>query len=394
MTFRLCTHLVALFSFLLLVLLPGSLKAADTTPYEILSLLPLTGGGAFQGREQSRTLSVLEEYINHTGGVHGRPIKFNIVDTQGSPQLAVQIMNDAAAKKLPVVLGPAFTAECAALAAIVKNGPVDYCTSPGMHPDPGSYVFSSGFSTVDLISIMVKYLRERGFKRVAIVSSTDATGQDGERSIDAALGAPLNKDMLVVAREHFAPADLNATAQITRVKAASPQVVIVWTTGAPFGTVLRNIREIGLEAPVATTPGNQTYEQMSGYAPFLPKELLFATGPFSAPDQITDRTTRSAVALLYSTLDTVKARPGFPSQVVWDPAQLIIAMLRKLGTDVTATQVRDYIAGQRAWIGENGRYDFVSAPQRGLDGSSSMIVRWDTNKNTWVAASKLGGTPL
>lgn len=263
-----------------------------------------------------------------------------------------------------------------------------------MHPDPGSYSFSSGFSTVDLIAIMVKYIRERGFRRIAIISTTDATGQDGERSIDAALAAPANKDLTVVAREHFANTDLNATAQIARVKAANPQVAIVWTTGAPFGTALRNIHESGLEVPIATTPGNQTYEQMAGYAAFLPKELLFATGPFSAPDQIGDRAICGAVQLLYSTLDTQKARPGFPSQVVWDPAQLLITMLRKLGTDITATQARDYIASQRGWVGENGRYDFVNAPQRGLDGSSSMVGRWDPAKNTWVAASKLGGSPL
>jgi branched-chain amino acid transport system substrate-binding protein len=376
-----------------LILVPPAGSNGADGPYEIIAMVPLTGSAALQGRQQSQGLVALEALINRTGGIHGRPIKFEIVDTQSSPQITVQLMNYAAAKKVPAVLGPSSAAECAAVATVVKNGPVDYCTSPGFHPDPGSYVFSSGFSTVDLLRMSVRYLRERNLKRVAIIASTDAAGQDGERSLDAALALPVNKDMTLVAREHFSITDLNTAAQIARVKAAAPQALLVWTTGTPFGTILRSVHDSGLDIPVLTSPGNQTLEQMSAYAEFLPKEQLFTSGPFSAPDQITDRTTRNAVQQLYASLDTVKA-PSFASQIVWDPALLVVAALRKMGTDATAAQVRDYIAAQRRWVGENGPYDFVSTPQRGLDGSSSLIVRWDASGSAFIAASKLGGKPL
>lgn len=372
----------------------GPIGASAAEPFEILAMLPTTGSGAFQGKAQALTLVALEDFINRTGGIRGRPIKFTVLDTQSSAQVAVQLMNDAVAKKVAAVVGPSFTAECAAIASVVKNGPVDYCLSPGMHPEPGTNVFSSGFSTIDQIAVMVRYMRDRGLKRFAVITSTDATGQDGEHSVDAALANAANKDLTVVAREHFSPADLSAAAQIARIKAAAPQAVVAWTTGAPFGTLLRNVHESGLDVPILTTPGNQTYEQMSSYGEFLPAELLFCTGPFAAPDQITDRTMRTSVRALYDGLERLKARPGFPSQTDWDPAQLLVAAFRKLGTDATAAQIHDFIAGQRGWIGENGRYDFVTVPQRGLDGSSTVIVRWDAAKGTWVAASKLGGAPL
>ena len=103
---------------------------------------------------------------------------------------------------------------------------------------------------------------------------------------------------------------------------------------------------------------------------------------------------RSAIDALYTSLDATKLHPGWPIQAPWDPAQILVAALRKLGTDATAAQVREFIAGQRSFIGANGRYDFVTAPQRGLDGSNSIVVRWDPAKGTWVGASKLGGAPL
>jgi len=387
---------VVVFVFCLLAVLNASApmsRAADP-PFEITAMLPMTGAGAFQGRAQAAALESYAAYVNRTGGIRGRQLKFIVVDTQTSPQISVQIMNDVVARKAVVVIGPAFAAECAAVLAVVKSGPVDYCTSPGVHPDAGSYEFSAGISTVDLISAMAHYLRERGVKRLAMITSTDASGQDGERAVDAALALPENKELSLVDREHFATSDLNVAAQITRIGAAAPQVVVVWTSGAPFGTVLRNIQEAGLDVPIVTTPGNQTYEQMSAYAAFLPKEMLFLTGIFAAEDAVTDRATRSQIDLLYESLNATKLHPGYPSQTPWDPAQLLVAALRKLGPDATAAQVREFIAGQRSWVGANGRYDFVNVPQRGLDGSNSVVVRWDKAKGTWMAASKLGGAPL
>ena len=355
----------------------------------------MTGPTAFQGKAQAKSLESLANYINAHGGLRGRSIKFTFYDTQASPQNAVQFFNDAIARKAAIVVGPAGASECSAIAAIVKDGPVDYCTSPGFHPTPGSYVYSAGFSTVDLVAVMVRYLRERGLKKIALITSTDTTGQDGERSIDTALALPANNDLKIVAREHFAVADFNASAQITRIKAASPQVVIAWTTGAPFGTVLRNLNEAGMTLPVVTTLGNQTYEQMDGYTQFLPHELLMATGPFSAPERITDRPLLQAVQQMYVALDATKLHPGFPSAAPWDPALILTAAISKLGFDATATQVRDFINSQHSFVGVNGRYNFAEFPQRGLDaGTSAVMVRWDAAKGTWVAVSKLGGAPI
>jgi branched-chain amino acid transport system substrate-binding protein len=371
---------------------PAPGRAAD--PFEIPAIMPITGPGAFGGKEQQKTLQALEDYVNRTGGIRGRPLKINFLDDQSSPQLALQLMNDLIAKHAPAVLGPSYAAECGAVLTAVKDGPVTYCNSPGIHPDPGSFMFSSGFSTIDLITVMVRYMRDRGLKRIAWISTTDASGQDGERNMDSVLADPRNKDFVIAAREHFAPPDLTVSAQISRIKAAAPQAVVIWTSGSPFGTFVRGAHEGGLDLPIFTTPGSQTHEQMTQYADFLPKELLFSTGPYSAPDQITDRTTRTSVDALYDSLARLGARPGFPGQATWDPGMLVVSAFRKLGTDATASQVRTYIATLRGWMGENGRYDFVAVPQRGLNGASPVIVRWNAAKDNWVAVSKLGGEPV
>src|SRR5665213_207300 len=98
------------------------------TPIEIPAILSTTGYLAFVGKGEARSLQVLEGVINKSGGINGRPVKFNILDGQSSPQIGLQIANDLIAKKVPAFIGPDTTAGCKAVAPIVeKSGPVMYC---------------------------------------------------------------------------------------------------------------------------------------------------------------------------------------------------------------------------------------------------------------------------
>jgi hypothetical protein len=46
------------------------------------------------------------------------------------------------------------------------------------------------------------------------------------------------------------------------------------------------------------------------------------------------------------------------------------------------------------FYGIDGHYDFVQVPQRGLDVSDAIVVRWDAATKDWDPVSKLTGTPL
>ncbi len=108
------------------------------------------------------------------------------------------------------------------------------------------------------------------------------------RHVAGALAVPENAGALDVVHEHFNVTDLSVNAQIERIKAANPQVLIAWTTGTPFGTVLRAVNDTGLNVPVYTNAGNLTYGQMAQYKDFLPKELDFPAVACVVPDGITD----------------------------------------------------------------------------------------------------------
>ena len=227
---------------LALVGAPQLVRAAD--PYEINVILPMTGGAAFLGQSESTSYKVIESIVNNSGGIKGRPVKFTILDDQSNPQVAVQLASQVIAKGVPVLLGPSVSAMCGAITGLLAKGPVGYCYSPAIHPPAGSYQFSASVNTQDLAAISVRYFRLKGWTNFALITSTDATGQDFDHQMDAVLALPENRSVRVPVREHFANGDLSVAAQIARIKSSNPQALLAWTTGTSLATVLHGARDL------------------------------------------------------------------------------------------------------------------------------------------------------
>jgi branched-chain amino acid transport system substrate-binding protein len=372
------------------------LCAGAAEPYEINVILSLSGIAAFIGTQEAASLQALEAVENKNGGINGRPIKLVIADDASSPVNAVQLANQIIAKGAPVLLGPTLTADCDAVYSIVKaNGPVEYCFSPALHPAPGSYGFSAGASTADLALAAVRYFRNRGWTRMALISSTDASGQDGENVVKAALAAPENKNVSLVANEHFAIADVSVGAQISRIKAADPQVIIAWTTGTPTGTVLRGFHDAGLDVPVLLNAGNIVRAQLRGYASFAPTQLFLPGLRFLAPNLVRSGPLKQAQEEFFNGLAAAKIpTPEVNMSFAWDPARVVINVLRHLPPNPTAAQVREGIEQTHGISGINSILDYRDNSQRGVPISAVVIIRWDGPKDTFVPVSQPGGMPL
>jgi branched-chain amino acid transport system substrate-binding protein len=378
------------------VSLLASGAAAAAQPVEIPVVLPLTGGAAFLGQSERNSLQIAEKVINDGGGVDGAPVHFTFHDDQSSPQVAVQLAAQIKAAQPPIVLGSAIVAMCNAMAPLMQDGPVMYCFSPGIHPPPGSRVFTAFISTHDLARALVRYYRGRGFTKLALITSTDASGQDGRLSFEEAMKLPENADVTMAATVQFNPSDVSVAAQVQQIKASGAQAVIAWTSGSPFGTVLKGLVQAGVDLPVGTTDANMTNAQMQQYAAFLPSEALFMSTewPPHGPEVTLDPRVVAAQKPLFDAYEAAGVTPDIAVAHAWDTAMLAVAALRSLGRGATAEQVRAYLAGVKDWPGINGIYDFTRIPQRGLDENDAVVTRWQPDKKAWTIVSKPGGAKL
>jgi branched-chain amino acid transport system substrate-binding protein len=364
-------------------------------PYDIACIAPLTGPFAFLGKEEANAIEALQAQVNKSGGIRGRQIHFTIADDQSIPQNAVQLLNASIARRAPVVLGSSTASNCGAMAPLVASGPVVYCFSPGIHPPPGSYMFSASISTADYIIGTIRYLRGRGWRKVAIMTSNDATGQDADKIIDEAVNAPENQGLVsLVAKEHFNVSDISVAAQISRIKASGAQAVIFWSVGTSFGTLVREAVNAGLTIPEFSSAGNLNYAQLEAYQSFMPDNLYMMAPPWAAPNVFPNAKFRKYATGYFDAFKASGVKPDEGQSISWDPAQIVLEALRHLGLDATPAAIRAYIAGLQGFIGINGQYDFKAIPQRGIGAEWLVMIRWDKNKQSPVGVSKPGGDPL
>lgn len=369
-------------------------RAAE--PFEIDVILSLTGAFAFLGTSEAASLRALEPLINKQGGINGQPIHFAIHDDQTSPATAVQLASAIIAKKPALILGPANLASCLAAAPLIHNdGPVMYCLAPTIHPVSGSYVFSGGASSRDQYVDLFTFAAAKGWKRIAFIGTADATGQDNEAQIIDVLRSGKFPTLSLVSQEHFAGTDISVSAQMTKIKAERPDAVLAGTVGTSMGTVLRGVKDAGLDnVPVLTNPGNLSHAQLEQYASFMPNELYFISQRYIARDVSGKGPVRDAQLAFYKALAAQGIDPDSGHNLPWDPALIAIAALRHVGVHASAKTLHDEMESLHATAGTNGIYDFRSGDQRGLTLNSLVIAKWLPAKKTWATVSQPGGKPL
>jgi branched-chain amino acid transport system substrate-binding protein len=370
-------------------------EAQAQDPYEINLILPVTGGLAFVGKTQIEALNILQEYVNKNGGIRGRPVKFTVADDQTNPQTAVQLTNQLLAKKVPLFAGSSLSAMCNAMAPLVKDGPVMYCFSPSIRPVPGSFEYSGDFSSDDNIKVAVRYLRLRGIRKLAVLSGTDATGQDADKGVDEALHLSENGSVSLVAFEHFNLSDISVRAQLARIKASGAQAIVSYSSGTALAMVLHGLADEGLDVPFVTSPANMSYAQLQQYKSFIPSQLIFPGHAWLAPEFVTDPRLKRSIRMF---TDAFRAaglqRPDKIQALTWDVCSILVDSLRRLGLNATPVQIRNDIDSVRGWYGVLGVYDFRAVPQRGLAPGSITMERWDPEKELFTAISRPGGEPL
>ena len=384
--------LAALICAVLLAIAPAS---AQPQPFTIDVIINTTGSNAFVGETYGGALRVLEQYVNKTGGINGRPLHLEFHDDASSVTQSVQIATQLIAKHPAVIIGPAGSGTCAAVAPLFVNGPVDYCLSTAYTPPPRGYVFAAATALLPFVGpASVRYMRLRGYRRLAVINATDATGQASDKMLQYALTLPENAALQYVAFEHFNPSDISIAAQAQRMLAAHPDAVVCLNGGTPFGTVLHGLFDAGLHVPVLTSGANLDANQLQQYKSFLPEAMYFNSLLFFGHDALPPGGVRTQVDHLWDAFKAAGQKVNPSSGFSWDPGWIVVSALRKLGTNVSAQSLHNYLLALHGFDGVDGTYDFRIGDNHGLNDLSVIMVTWDPVKGDFSVVSKPGGYPF
>jgi len=169
-----------------------------------------------------------------------------------------------------------------------------------------------------MATAMLRYMREKGWKRVGTITSTDASVRTRKTSSKSRPRCRKTWRPSVDRRcEHF-----NRPIKPSRAdgqdQAANPDVLVMWTS-ASVGTVTHAYIDAGLTIPAFTTNANMSFTFMKQFAGFLPKDLYFPVSPIS-PANSKEAMPRARADQAHVRCDEAAGTPvDFQAGIPWDP---------------------------------------------------------------------------
>jgi len=366
-------------AFALVLWLP--IAAGSQEPYKIGAIFSITGPGSSLGIPERDTAQMLEADVNARGGITGpdgtrRPVKVVIYDDASDETKAVL-----AAKKLieedrvAAIIGTTLSGTSLAILDTVQKAqvPLVSCAAAIKIVEPAAerkWVFKTPQSDFLIIGVLVDYLKAKGVKRVGWLHVDYAFGDLGW--IEFQKAAP-KAGIQIVAQEKFGTKDVDMTPQLTRMKAAEPQAVVVWSIPPSASIVTKNYRDLGIRAPLFQSHGvgNKRYIELAGPAA---KGVIFPAGKLLVAEQLSASDPQKAVLLAYA--KAFEARYGPRNTFgghAWDALQLVFGAMQKAGSDRAG--IRAAIETTRNFVGITGVFDFSPADHNGLDRRAVTMIQ-------------------
>jgi branched-chain amino acid transport system substrate-binding protein len=184
--------------------------------------------------------------------------------------------------------------------------------------------------------------------------------------------------------ESFQPTDNDMTAQLVKVKAASPEAIVCWTIGKAGSIVAKNVKQLAIQPPLYQCHGlsDPNYIKLAGEASegnIMPSTKLMVA------DQLPNSDPQKKVILEFIHLyqDVYKYDRQFPinthSGYAWDAIYIVANAMKKAGTN--NEKLREAIENTKGYIGISGIYNLTPEDHNGLGTDSMVMVRIE--KGQW-----------
>jgi branched-chain amino acid transport system substrate-binding protein len=361
------------------MMLAGGGLAQDKRPYKIGSVFSLTGPGALLGERMKTTVEMMVEAVNKKGGINGRPVTLTIYDAASDVTKAVAATNRLITQdEVDIISGAGnMSGLSLAMKPIATRYGVPMISNAGasgiVEPiDKSAWVFKSHLTDREVIGRAIDYWKSKGITRVAMLSDTSGFGTSARDELKLqAPGAGIN----VVAWEEFGMAATELVPQLTRIRAANPEVILCWTV-APSGVVfMKNARQLGMKQILMHGFGYVVprYMEMAGDAA---EGAVLVSLRFPVGSQLPDSDPTKKVILNY--IAEHKAKYGSEPDVYGAEAydgMTMAFMALEAANSFDKEKIRSALE-RLQFIGTNGLYKFSPQKHYGLTKDDAVVMEW------------------
>jgi branched-chain amino acid transport system substrate-binding protein len=229
--------------------LAGPALAQDTL--KIPGVLELSGGGAISGTNFRDGALLAIEDINAAGGVLGKKLVLETVDTGSDPGKARAAVQRALDDKPVIIFGPVFSGSVNATLPMTNDAQVPQIIggeAANITSQGSKYIFRTSFGQNVSMPKIANYLRDGAkVKNLAIVYVNNDFGKGGRNAIMKELEP---RGIKVVADLSIEAGQADFAADVVKVKGANADAVFVYLNEEESARFLIEAKKQGLDKPL------------------------------------------------------------------------------------------------------------------------------------------------
>lgn len=318
------------------------------------------------------------EDINKAGGIMGRKVVGVVRDDQGTPPKAIQNMTELIdAEKVHAVVGPANSGNALAwlhlpqqkkIPVVVPIGTATEITTR-YAKEPQNYLFRVSMVDREQVALLGAYaVKASKDRKIAILADSTGYGQGGIKDATDILAL---HGVTPVATEKYGPKDTDITSQLSKIKAAGADTVIIYGIADGTAQVLRSMEKINYMPLTLGTWGNLSslLPKMAGGK--LAEHLILAAST-------TEDTNAKTKALGERVRKNFPTLTTFPCSAQAYDSVMLLAAAMKLAGSTDGEKVAAALENVTGVEGVIKTYNkpFSKTAHEGLSVSDFYLARW------------------
>jgi branched-chain amino acid transport system substrate-binding protein len=243
-------------------------------------------------------------------------------------------------------------------------------------------VFQTPWSNKIVVPFVLNRMKALGLTKVGLITDSGGYGKDGLAVIKAE--AP-KAGIEIVSEQTFNAGDADVSAQLTKIRGANPQAVLMWTAGKDAANILKTARDLGIEQPFFGGSGQARAEFPTG-AGEAAEGFEFGTGKFLLPESWGKDTEEYKVASDFVQRFEAKygEKPDIFAGHAYDALAIFAAALKATEGDTDPAKLRDAIEKTTGLVGMGGKFSFTPNDHNGL--TTDDLFMYKIQGGTWVPA--------
>ena len=312
-----------------------------------------TGPGAAYGVAMKEGVDLAVEEINKNPNTKVK-IDLKTYDTKLVKAEAINAFKKCIEQdKVLAIEGPMTSGEMFAAGPVAQQSKIvafgTGTTAPGI-TDIGDYIFRNAIPGKLAIPVTVKKAHDKlGFKKVAVLYSNNNDQMVGENQIYQDLFKEMGLE--VVATETFADKDTDFSAQLTKIQAANPDVLVIAGLYQEGSLIVKKAREMGMNQPII---GNNGFNSPA----YIEQSVAAADGTLVATPWNPESKSEKAQAFRKAFVAKYGHEPDQFAAQAYDAMYVMHQAVEQSGTTTDRKKFRDTLAQIKNFEGATGKFEF------------------------------------